>query len=115
MIGHISVPSIEPDPNRPASISPLVVNGLLKKQLGPNGLKVVTDALDMGALHGSLYRIGCRDFCRGSSRGGSGRQRHGDYIPGDLGGAYNGLLDAVKQDKITQQRILTDSVRRFYA
>ena len=103
MIGHISVPSIEPDPNRPASISSLVVTGLLKKQLGFHGL-VVTDALDMGAL--------TRVFS-GSDAEVSGAEaveavRAGNdmvIIPGDLGGAYNGLLDAVKQGNLTQQRV----------
>ena len=110
MIGHISVPSIEPDPNRPASISPLVVNGLLKKQLGFNGL-VVTDALDMGALTrvftGSDAEISGQEAVAAVIAG-----NDMVIIPGDLGGAYNGLLDAVKQDKITQQRI-DDSVLKI--
>ena len=103
MIGHISVPSIEPDPNRPASISSLVVTGLLKQQLGFHGL-VVTDALDMGAL--------TRVFT-GSEADISGAEaveaiRAGNdmvIIPGDLVGAFNGLLGAVKQGRLTEQRI----------
>jgi beta-N-acetylhexosaminidase len=101
MLGHITVPAI--DPNHPASISPLVVNGLLKKQLGFNGL-VVTDALDMGAL--------TREFS-GTDAAISGAEaveavRAGNdmvIIPADLGGAYHGLLDAVKQGQITERRI----------
>jgi beta-N-acetylhexosaminidase len=103
MVGHISVPSIEPDPNRPASISSLVVTSLLKKQLGFHGL-VVTDALDMGAL--------TREFS-GTPAAISGAEAveavlAGNdmvIIPADLGGAYNGLLDAVKQGRIKQARI----------
>ncbi len=49
MLAHTTVPSVEPDPNHPASISSNVVTGLLKDQLGFKGL-VVTDALDMGGL-----------------------------------------------------------------
>lgn len=103
MIGHISVPSIEPDPNRPASISSLVVTDLLKKQLGFHGL-VVTDALDMGALtrvfSGSDAEISGAEAVE-AIRAGNDMV----LIPGDLGGAYNGLLDAVKQGKLTQERI----------
>ena len=103
MIGHISVPSIEPDPNRPASISSLVVTDLLKKQLGFHGL-VVTDALDMGALtrvfSGSDAEISGAEAVE-AIRAGNDMV----LIPGDLGGAYNGLLGAVKQGKLTQERI----------
>ena len=49
MTAHVTVPAIEPDPNRPASISYKIITGVLKEQLGFQGL-VVTDALDMGAL-----------------------------------------------------------------
>ena len=110
MIGHISVPSIEPDPNRPASISPLVVTSLLKKQLGFNGL-VVTDALDMGALtrvfSGSDAEISGAEAVAAVLAG-----NDMVIIPSDLGGAYNGLLDAVKQGKITEERI-DESVRKI--
>lgn len=103
MIGHISVPSIEPDPNRPASISSLVVTDLLKKQLGFQGL-VVTDALDMGALtrvfSGSDAEISGSEAVE-AIRAGNDMV----LIPGDLGGTYNGLLDAVRQGKLTQERI----------
>ncbi len=103
MIGHISVPSIEPDPNRPASISSRVVTDLLKRQLGFKGL-VVTDALDMGALtrvfSGTEAEISGAEAVE-SVRAGNDMV----IIPGDLGGAYNGLLDAVKQGKISQQRV----------
>jgi len=73
MIGHLSVPSIEPTPapvrsdlhyenpygttaeevtrggTLPATISPKIINGLLRKELGYDGL-VVSDAFDMGGL-----------------------------------------------------------------
>src|ERR1700733_11957634 len=49
MTAHVTVPALEPDPNRPASVSSNVITGLLKQKLGFHGL-VVTDALDMGSL-----------------------------------------------------------------
>jgi beta-N-acetylhexosaminidase len=103
MIGHISVPSIEPDPNRPASISRRVVTDLLKKQLGFKGL-VVTDALDMGALthafSGSDAEIAGAEAVEAVLAG-----NDMVIIPGDLGGAYDGLLNAVKQGKISEKQI----------
>ncbi len=47
MIGHLSVPSID---HLPASLSPKTITGLLRKELGYDGL-VLTDALNMHALN----------------------------------------------------------------
>ena len=46
MVAHLSVPSIEPRPNYPSSISYNVVTNILQKRLGFNGL-IFTDALNM--------------------------------------------------------------------
>jgi len=48
MVAHLEVPSLETK-NIPATLSPSIISGLLKKGLGFHGL-VVTDALDMGAI-----------------------------------------------------------------
>ena len=48
MVGHLAVPEITND-NTPASLSKEIVTGLLKEELGFDGL-VITDALNMGAL-----------------------------------------------------------------
>ena len=48
MIGHVHYRSLEPDV-RPASLSPALVTGLLREELGFQGL-VMTDDLDMGAI-----------------------------------------------------------------
>ena len=47
MVGHLVVKSVDPD--RPATLASKVVDGLLRKTLGYDGL-VVTDALMMGAI-----------------------------------------------------------------
>jgi beta-N-acetylhexosaminidase len=47
MVTHILVPAV--DPNLPASLSPALVTGVLRHQLGFNGV-VITDDLTMGAL-----------------------------------------------------------------
>jgi beta-N-acetylhexosaminidase len=50
MVGHLLLPSI--DPHLPASCSPNIVQGLLRTELGYEGL-VITDDLEMGAItHG---------------------------------------------------------------
>lgn len=46
MVGHLQVPALEPDSLLPASLSGRVISGLLKEQMGFDGL-VFSDALDM--------------------------------------------------------------------
>lgn len=103
MVGHITVPAIEPDPNRPASISSRIITGLLKDQLGFRGL-VVTDALDMNGLKrvfsGTEAEIAGQEAVAAVLAG-----NDMVIIPNDLEGAYSGLLDAVRKGKISKQRI----------
>jgi len=103
MVGHITVPAIEPDPNLPASISPRVITGLLKEQLHFHGL-VVTDALDMGALM-HVFKGTDADISAAQAVAAVLAGNDMVIIPADLDGAYNGLLQAVQQGKITQARI----------
>jgi len=49
MTGHLSIPALEPDSNTPATLSSNILTGLLRKELGYQGL-VVTDAMDMGGI-----------------------------------------------------------------
>jgi beta-N-acetylhexosaminidase len=49
MIAHLSFPSLEKNPKVPASLSPAIVDGLLKNDLKFNGL-IVTDALNMSGV-----------------------------------------------------------------
>lgn len=46
MVAHLNVPSLESKTNLPSSLSPKIVSGLLKDELGFKGL-VITDALNM--------------------------------------------------------------------
>ncbi len=48
MVGHISISGLEPG-DRPASLSASMIKGLLRADLGFNGL-IMTDDLDMGAI-----------------------------------------------------------------
>jgi len=49
MSAHIRVPALDATPDLPVTLSPAVMTGLLRDQLGFGGL-VVTDDLEMGAL-----------------------------------------------------------------
>jgi beta-N-acetylhexosaminidase len=51
MVGHLLVRAVDPD--NPATLSRAVVGGLLRHDLGFDGL-VVSDALEMGALAASM-------------------------------------------------------------
>lgn len=94
MIAHVTVPALDPDPNHVATTSTAVVNGLLKKQLGFNGL-VVTDALDMGAL--------TRHYAAQIGRASVDAFKAGNdvlLIPPDLGPSYQAVLAAVQSGEI---------------
>jgi len=103
MVGHLAVPSLEPDPSRVATISRNITTRLLKDQLGFKGL-VVTDAMDMNGL----TRIFGGNTPQSAGRAAVESIMAGaDYviIPGDLDGAYNGVLEAVKSGEIPESRI----------
>ena len=99
MIAHVTVPALEPDPNRVASTSPAVVTDLLKRQLGFQGL-VVTDALDMaGITHlyaGNIGRAAVDAFKAGNDV---------LIIPADLDASYKALLQAVRSGEIPQSQL----------
>ena len=48
MVGHLSVPALDPS-GTPASISEPIITGLLRKEMGFNGI-IITDALQMKGL-----------------------------------------------------------------
>lgn len=49
MVAHMNIPALDKTPNLPSSLSPAVIDGLLKKELGFKGL-VFTDAMDMNGV-----------------------------------------------------------------
>ncbi|MBE3582646.1 MAG: beta-N-acetylhexosaminidase [Limnochordaceae bacterium] len=49
MTAHITFPAVDPTPGLPATLSPKVLQGLLRQELGFKGL-IFTDALEMGAI-----------------------------------------------------------------
>lgn len=51
LVAHVALPRIDSVRNRPASLSPVIMNGKLRKTLRFNGV-VMTDSLVMGAVSG---------------------------------------------------------------
>lgn len=102
MVGHLSLPSVTGD-DRPASVSREVVTGILREELGYDGV-VVTDSMAMGAATDSLPagRLGVEPLLAGADL---------VLMPADLQAAYQGVLDAVEAGELTEERI-DESFRR---
>lgn len=49
MTAHLHLPALDPTPNLPATLSPLILTDLLRKELGFKGL-IVTDSMGMGGI-----------------------------------------------------------------
>jgi beta-N-acetylhexosaminidase len=109
MVAHVTVPAIDASPTV-ASISEPVITGLLRRELGFDGL-VVTDAMDMAALT-QLFPQARREAAGRAAVAAVQAGNDMVLIPTDLDGAYHGLLDAVRSGAIPQARI-DQSVRRI--
>ncbi len=106
MVAHVTVPALEPDPNRVATTSPAVVTQLLKQQLGFQGI-VITDALDMAGLT-RLYATNPGRAAVEAFKAGNDML----LIPADLDASYRAMLDAVRTGEISKDR-LDSSVRKL--
>lgn len=103
MVSHMSLPTITGD-NTPCCLTASVVTDLLRNELGYNGV-VITDAMNMGAI--SEYyasdeaavmalRAGCDII----------------LMPENFEEAYNGVLTAISEGKIAEERV-NDAVKRI--
>jgi beta-N-acetylhexosaminidase len=99
MVAHVTVPALEPDPNRVATTSPAIVTDLLKNQLGFKGI-VVTDALDMAGLT-RLYATNIGRAAVDAFKAGNDLL----IIPADLDASYKAVLDAAHSGEISQAQI----------
>jgi beta-N-acetylhexosaminidase len=99
MVAHVSVPALEPDPDRVASTSPAVVTDLLQRQLGFRGI-VVTDALDMAGLT-RLYASNIGRAAVDAFKAGNDVL----LIPADLDASYQAMLAAVRSGEIPRARL----------
>ncbi|HJN46271.1 MAG TPA: glycoside hydrolase family 3 N-terminal domain-containing protein [Vicinamibacterales bacterium] len=104
MTSHIVLPGLEPDPARPATFSRQIVSGLLREELGFDGL-VYTDSMRMRAVT-DLAAPG--DAAVDAVGAGHDVVIHS---PDDTA-VFNGLKAAVEQGRITEARVEA-SVRRL--
>jgi len=97
MVAHLEVPAIESASNRPASVSSKLVNGLLKEELGFQGL-IITDALNMKGLSQHL-EPGLREV--------EAVKAGNDILlmPSDVELAIREIKRAVRRGEISEERI----------
>jgi len=104
MVSHMSAPALAGD-GTPCSLSEAVVTGILRNELGFKGV-IITDALNMSAISEyytseqaavNALRAGCDML----------------LMPENFEEAYNGVLKAVQDGVISEERI-DDALRRIY-
>ena len=105
MVGHISAPGLTGGDAAPASINENIITGVLRRQLGYDGI-VITDAMNMSAI--SEYYTADEAAVKALKAG-------ADMIlmPEDFVTAYEGVIAAVKDGTIDENRI-NDSLKRVY-
>lgn len=99
MVAHVTVPALEPDPNRVATTSTRVVTDLLKKQMKFGGI-VSTDALDMAGLT-RLYASDVGRAAVEAFKAGNDLL----LIPADLEASYKAMLKAVESGEVSATRL----------
>jgi beta-N-acetylhexosaminidase len=106
MTAHLAVPALDPGPERPATLSPPILTGLLRNRLRFDGL-VVTDALHMD---------GVGDRAEAASVAVEAIRAGADIllIPPDEGEAIGAVAAAVRRGVLSEARI-DRSVRRVLA
>jgi beta-N-acetylhexosaminidase len=97
MTAHISVPSLNGGVREPSTLSPMVLTSILRDQMGFDGI-VFTDAMDMSAIarQHSAGEAAVRAIEAGA-----------DVIlmPPDVARAVDGVVDAVRSGRLSQERI----------
>lgn len=96
MVAHIKMPEIS-DKDIPASLNPDIINGLLRDELGFQGV-VFTDALDMKAI---------TDYYANNDAALMAIDAGVDIIvmAGDVSYIHKTIIDALNSGKITEERI----------
>lgn len=103
MVGHISLPNVIGD-NTPVSLSEYIITDLLREKMGYKGI-VITDAMNMGAI--------AQNYSSEESAV-MALQAGADIIlmPENFNEAYDGVLEAVKDGRLSEERI-NESIRRI--
>lgn len=105
MVAHMSMPKLLGD-STPTTLSHKVVTGILKKELGYNGL-VVSDALNMGAI---VKYYGTEEAAVKSLNAGVDIL----LMPDKLESAYKAVIQGVKNGTVRQER-LNEAVKKIVA
>lgn len=105
MVGHISAPELTGGDSLPSSLSESVITGVLRSELGYDGI-VITDAMNMGAV---------TEYYEPDVAAIMALKAGADMVlmPEDFVQAYEGVLAAVQDGTISQERV-DDSLRRIY-
>ncbi len=106
MTAHVAVPALAP-PDIPATLSPAILTGLLRKQLGFSGL-IVTDALEM---RGIANGFSSGEACVRALEAGADAL----LIPADPEAAIKAVVAAVESGRLTRQRIETSVIKLLSA
>ena len=99
MVAHVTVPALDSNPNAVATISPAIVTGLLRQQLGFPGI-IITDALDMAGLT-RLYAADLSREAVDAFKAGNDML----LIPPDLDAADRAMVAAVRSGEIPAARL----------
>ncbi len=111
MVGHLVYPALDPTPGLPASLSPVIIQDVLRKQLGFDGV-VMTDAIDMGAITDHFDRPTSAVM---AIKAGVDMIATGPNMPmAEQQVMKQAILDAVKRGDISEARI-EESARRVLA
>ncbi|MGB5553896.1 MAG: glycoside hydrolase family 3 N-terminal domain-containing protein [Flavobacteriaceae bacterium] len=104
MVAHLSIPSLESKKDLPSSLSEQIITGLLKEEMGFNGL-VFTDALNMKGVadHGKKGEVELDAFMAGNDI---------LLMPTEVEKAKEKLIEAFEKGKITEER-LASSVKKI--
>lgn len=104
MVGHLYLPSLDPTPNQAATLSPVIVQGLLRERMRYRGL-IITDALNM---HGVTKYYGPGEVALKAFQAGN------DILlfPEDIPRSTRVMIDALKKGTISIAQ-LNASVRRI--
>lgn len=103
MVSHISCPNVTGD-NTPATLSKMMITDILRNDMGFDGM-VITDAMNMGAI---TAQYSSSEAAVAALNAGVDML----LMPEDFQSAYQGVLDAVKDGTVSEERI-DESVRRI--
>ncbi len=107
MIMSTDVVTTAIDPNLPAELSPKAINGVLRKELGYNGV-VITDGLYMGGIQQqwTVAQASVLAIIAGND------MVEGPYTASQVAGVIVALKDAIQQGQLSMDQV-NQSVQRI--